>query len=114
MTATRGSQLGTRLVLGTLLVGALGGILAMDALHRSHLGLGLLMTLGVAGALAEFYALTQLRGLKPMRGLAVTLGALLTAAHGWWLQTDQATPDPAPLLLMASVRMSTTPRSTRR
>lgn len=94
-----GHRTGTRVVLGGLVVAGLACLLCLDALRRSHLGLGVLMTLAVSGALAEFYVMAERLGNRPLRGLGVAGGALLTAAHWWWLQTGRKDGlDPMPLV----------------
>jgi phosphatidate cytidylyltransferase len=97
----RSHQLGARLVFGPLALAVVGSLFTWDASRHAHLGLGLLMALGVSGALAEFYAMAQRLGHRPMRALGIALGGALTALHWGWIQTDRQGLDPMPPAFLA-------------
>lgn len=100
MSVDKGHQLGTRLVVGPLVLAAVGALFWSDLRAHQHLGLAFLMTALVAAALAEFYAMAQKLGHRPMRTLGVAVGALLTAAHARWLEGGSLGLDPtAPAFL---------------
>ncbi len=102
----RGHQLGTRLVVGPLVIAVVAGLMAFDATRRLHYGLGLVLALLVAAALAEFYGMTGAMGHRPFRRLGIFLATLLTAVQWWWLQTDRRLPDPMPAMLVAILTLS--------
>ena len=97
------SELKTRLVVGPLVVALVAGLMVLDASLRIHLGLGAILALLVAAAMAEFYGMAQGMGHRPFRKLGIFMGTILTAIQWWWLQTHRDTPDPTSALLVAAL-----------
>lgn len=97
------SELKTRLVMGPLVVALVAGLMVLDASLRIHLGLGAILALLVAAAMAEFYGMAQGMGHRPFRKLGIFMGTVLTTIQWWWLQTHRDTPDPTPALLVAAL-----------
>ncbi len=78
----------TRIAWGTALLAAFLGVMSLDILYDSDLGLGLLGLLAGTIALLEFYDMASKKGLTPFKMSGLLAGLLLFSGIWWQVKSS--------------------------
>ncbi|MBI2559602.1 MAG: phosphatidate cytidylyltransferase [Planctomycetes bacterium] len=76
-------SLGTRIIFGTAMLGAFFGVLYLDYIFNSDIGLGLVAILAGTVGLLEFYNIAAKNGSKPFKIIGLISGVLVFV--GYWM-----------------------------